>query len=44
MRADDLKGNDFGETAYLFEEGQVEVSKKLDGQTVHLGPDRFLEK
>jgi hypothetical protein len=22
-----IKGNDFGEMAYLFEEGQVEVSK-----------------
>ena len=31
-----IKGNDFGETAYLIEEGQVEVSKKLDGQTVNL--------
>src|SRR5215813_15087858 len=28
--------NDVGETAYLIEQGQVEVSKELDGQTVHL--------
>ena len=31
-----IKGNDFGEPAYLIEEGRIEVSKKLDGQTVHL--------
>jgi CRP-like cAMP-binding protein len=31
-----VKENDFGESAYLVEEGQVEVSKELDGQTVHL--------
>jgi CRP/FNR family cyclic AMP-dependent transcriptional regulator len=31
-----IKGNDFGEPAYLIEEGQVEASKRLDGQTVHL--------
>ena len=31
-----VQENDFGETAYLIEQGQVEVSKALDGQTVHL--------
>ena len=31
-----IKENDFGDTAYLIEQGQVEVSKELDGQTVHL--------
>jgi CRP-like cAMP-binding protein len=31
-----VQENDFGETAYLIEQGQVEVSKELDGQTVHL--------
>jgi CRP-like cAMP-binding protein len=28
--------NDWGETAYVIEQGQVEVSKDLDGQQVHL--------
>ena len=28
--------HDCGDTAYLIEHGQVEVSKDLDGQTVHL--------
>ena len=31
-----VQENDFGETAYLIEQGQVEVSKELDGQNVHL--------
>jgi len=31
-----IQENDFGDTAYLIEQGQVEVSKELDGQTVHL--------
>jgi CRP-like cAMP-binding protein len=31
-----VRENDFGETAYIIGEGQVEVSKKLDGQDVHL--------
>src|SRR5215510_8862544 len=31
-----IQENDFGDTAYLIEQGQVEVSKALDGQTVHL--------
>jgi CRP-like cAMP-binding protein len=31
-----VQENDFGETAYLIGQGQVEVSKELDGQTVHL--------
>ena len=31
-----VKENDLGETAYRIEEGQVEVSKELEGQTVHL--------
>jgi CRP-like cAMP-binding protein len=31
-----VQENDFGETAYVIEQGQVEVSKKLDGQNVHL--------
>src|SRR5215468_6000976 len=31
-----VQENDFGDTAYLIEQGQVEVSKELDGQTVHL--------
>src|SRR5215467_9217574 len=31
-----IKENDFGETAYRIEEGEVEVSKELDGQSVHL--------
>src|SRR5215471_19341093 len=31
-----IQENDFGDTAYRIEQGQVEVSKALDGQTVHL--------
>ena len=31
-----VQENDFGETAYVIGQGQVEVSKKLDGQNVHL--------
>jgi CRP-like cAMP-binding protein len=31
-----VQENDFGETAYVIELGQVEVSKELDGQNVHL--------
>jgi hypothetical protein len=31
-----VQENDFGETAYVIEQGQVEVSKELDGQSVHL--------
>src|SRR5215813_11057262 len=31
-----VQENDCGDTAYLIEQGQVEVSKELDGQTVHL--------
>lgn len=31
-----VQENDFGETAYLIEQGQVAVSKERDGQTVHL--------
>jgi len=31
-----IRENDFGETAYVIEQGQVEVSKDLDGQKVHL--------
>jgi CRP-like cAMP-binding protein len=31
-----VQENDFGDTAYLIEHGQVEVSKELDGQPVHL--------
>ncbi|MGH7834251.1 MAG: cyclic nucleotide-binding domain-containing protein [Candidatus Binatia bacterium] len=31
-----IRENDFGETAYIIEQGQVEVSKELDGQSVHL--------
>ena len=31
-----VQENDCGETAYLIEQGQVEVSKELDGHTVHL--------
>jgi CRP/FNR family transcriptional regulator, cyclic AMP receptor protein len=31
-----VQENDLGETAYLIEQGQVEVSKELDGQHVHL--------
>jgi hypothetical protein len=31
-----VQEHDFGETAYVIEQGQVEVSKDLDGQHVHL--------
>src|SRR5262249_18537375 len=31
-----LRENDFGETAYVIEQGQVEVSKAIEGQNVHL--------
>jgi CRP-like cAMP-binding protein len=31
-----VQENDFGETAYVIGEGQVEVSKERDGQSVHL--------
>src|SRR5262247_298454 len=31
-----IQENDFGETAYVIAQGQVEVSKKLGGQNVHL--------
>src|SRR5215475_9711039 len=31
-----VQENDFGETAYVIEQGQVEVSKELNGQNVHL--------
>ncbi len=31
-----IQENDFGETAYVIAQGQVEVSKKIDGQNVHL--------
>ena len=31
-----VRENDFGETAYVIGQGQVEVSKELDGQNVHL--------
>lgn len=31
-----LKENDLGETAFVIEQGRVEVSKELDGQKVHL--------
>jgi CRP-like cAMP-binding protein len=31
-----IRENDLGETAYIIEQGQVEVSKELDGQSVHL--------
>src|SRR5882724_13011782 len=31
-----VQENDFGETAYVIGQGQVEVSKKLEGQNVHL--------
>ena len=31
-----VQENDLGETAYLIGQGQVEVSKQLDGQKVHL--------
>ena len=31
-----VRENEFGETAYIIEEGQVEVSKALDGRNVHL--------
>ena len=32
-----IKENDMGETAYIIERGQVEVTKDLDGKSVHLG-------
>jgi hypothetical protein len=31
-----LRESDFGDTAYVIGQGQVEVSKELDGQNVHL--------
>ena len=31
-----VRENDCGETAYVIEQGQVEVSKELDRQPVHL--------
>ena len=31
-----VQENDFGETAYVIELGQVEVSKGREGQNVHL--------
>ena len=31
-----IQENDFGETAYVIAQGQVEVSKKLDRQNIHL--------
>jgi CRP-like cAMP-binding protein len=31
-----VQENDFGETAYIIGEGQVEVTKELDGRKVHL--------
>ena len=31
-----VQENDFGETAYVIEQGQVEVSKALEGQNIHL--------
>ncbi|MBI3797148.1 MAG: cyclic nucleotide-binding domain-containing protein [Deltaproteobacteria bacterium] len=31
-----VQEHDFGETAYVIEQGQVEVIKELDGQNVHL--------
>ena len=31
-----IRENDFGETAYIIGEGQVEVGKELDGRNVHL--------
>ena len=31
-----LKENDLGETAFVIEQGRVEVSKELDGQKIHL--------
>jgi CRP-like cAMP-binding protein len=31
-----VQENDFGENAYVIEQGQVEVTKELDGQNVHL--------
>ena len=32
-----IRENDVGETAYVITHGQVEVTKQLDGQNVHLG-------
>src|SRR5215831_6702806 len=31
-----VQENDLGDMAYFIEQGQVEVSKALDGQTIHL--------
>ena len=31
-----IQENDLGETAYVINQGQVEVSKELQGQKVHL--------
>jgi CRP-like cAMP-binding protein len=31
-----VQENDFGEDAYVIEQGQVEVTKELDGQNIHL--------
>ena len=31
-----IQENDLGETAYVITQGQVEVSKELNGQKVHL--------
>src|SRR5262245_18746123 len=31
-----LRENNFGETAYVIKQGQVEVSKAIEGQNVHL--------
>jgi hypothetical protein len=32
-----IKEHDMGETAYIIERGRVEVTKELEGKTVHLG-------
>jgi len=32
-----IRENDVGETAYVIEQGKVEVTKELDGKRVHLG-------
>jgi len=32
-----IKESDMGETAYIIDRGQVEVTKQLDGERVHLG-------